>query len=86
MSNSVRGLGHSTLAMIVSLLGSCVFRIIWLKTIYYLNPTLDMVYVVYPVSWALTAAIFFILYFPLLKKTKKTLAMQGQQPEAVSDR
>lgn len=86
MSNSVRGLGHSTLAMIVSLLGSCVFRIIWLKTIYYLNPTLDMVYVVYPVSWALTAVIFFILYFPLLKKTKKTLATQGQQPEAVSDR
>lgn len=73
MSNTMRGLGKSTTAMIVSLSGSCAFRILWLNTFYLLSPTRPMLYIVYPISWVLTFGIFLALYFPTIKKTKKLL-------------
>ena len=71
LSNFMRGLGKSTTAMIVSLSGSCLFRIIWLKTVYLLNPTIEMVYIVYPISWVLTIGVYMIMYFPTLNHAKK---------------
>ena len=50
----MRGLGHSVVPMIVSLLGACGFRILWIYTIFAANPTADVLYFSYPVSWALT--------------------------------
>ena len=65
----LRGLGYSTIAAIVSLLGACVFRIIWIYTAFAANPTLDMLYMSYPISWALTiVAQFSILYFAYKKQ------------------
>lgn len=74
LSNFMRGLGKSTTAMIVSLSGSCLFRIIWLKTVYLLNPTIEMVYIVYPISWILTIGVYMIMYFPTLNHAKKAVA------------
>lgn len=74
LSNFMRGLGKSTTAMIVSLSGSCLFRIIWLKTVYLLNPTIEMVYVVYPISWVLTIGVYMIMYFPTLNRAKREIA------------
>lgn len=71
LSNFMRGLGKSTTAMIVSLSGSCLFRIIWLKTVYLLNPTIEMVYIVYPISWVLTIGVYMIMYFPTLNRAKR---------------
>ena len=58
-SGVLRGLGKSTLSTVISLLGSCVFRIIWIYFIFPLNPTLWMVYLSYPISWSLTALAHF---------------------------
>lgn len=74
LSNFMRGLGKSTTAMIVSLSGSCLFRIIWLKTVYLLNPTIEMVYIVYPISWVLTIGVYMIMYFPTLNHAKREVA------------
>ena len=74
LSNFMRGLGKSTTAMIVSLSGSCLFRIIWLKTVYLLNPTIEMVYIVYPISWVLTIGVYMIMYFPTLNRAKREIA------------
>lgn len=73
LSNCMRGLGKSATAMIVSLSGSCLFRIVWLKTIYLLNPTIEMVYIVYPISWILTIGVYMIMYFPTLKKIERNI-------------
>ena len=43
----------------MSLLGSCAFRLLWIYLIFPLCPTLWMVYLSYPISWALTALIHF---------------------------
>ncbi len=84
LSNFMRGLGKSTTAMIVSLSGSCLFRIIWLKTVYLLNPTIEMVYIVYPISWVLTIGVYMIMYFPTLNRAKREVAKAeagNEEPE-----
>lgn len=58
-SGVLRGLGKSTLSTVISLLGSCVFRVIWIYLIFPLWPTLLMVYLSYPISWGLTALTHF---------------------------
>ncbi len=58
-SGVLRGLGKSTLSTVISLIGSCVFRLFWIYVIFPLVPQLWMVYLSYPISWALTAATHF---------------------------
>ena len=66
MTGVLRGIGYSLLPMIVSLLGACVFRIIWVATVFAADPTLSCLMLSYPVSWTLTfsvnAAIFALLW------------------------
>ena len=58
-SGVLRGLGKSTLSTVISLIGSCVLRLVWIYLIFPLNPTLWMVYLSYPITWGLTAATHF---------------------------
>ena len=79
--NAMRGLGKSTLAMIVSLSGSCLFRVIWIYTVFIKWHTLEILYIVYPVSWLLTSLIYVAIYYPyanILEKNKKpVIAEEG---------
>lgn len=50
----VRGMGHSVTPMIVSLLGICVLRVIWIYTVFAVNRTQLVLYLCYPVSWIVT--------------------------------
>ncbi len=62
----LRGMGRAIQPMIVSLLGSCAFRILWVKTMCEWFPGQIMVlYISYPISWILTGAVhyFFCFYF-----------------------
>lgn len=72
LSNSLRGIGKSTLAMVISLSGSCFFRILWIKTVCLKWTTLNAIYVVYPVSWALTSLILAVVLCICFVKLKKT--------------
>lgn len=76
MSNTMRGLGKSTSAMIVCLSGSCLFRILWVNTVCRFVNTLEALYWVYPVSWVLTFGIFMVMYFPTMRKIQRKLANQ----------
>ena len=57
LASSLRGLGYSVLPMVVSLVGVCVLRLVWIATIFQLNRTPFMLYISYPISWALTALV-----------------------------
>lgn len=56
MVGMLRGLGYSIIPMVVSLIGACALRIIFLMTVFKLEPfhKIEMVYLTYPVSWILT--------------------------------
>ena len=67
-SYSMRALGKSVTAMIISLIGACGFRILWVKTIFLLNPTRAMLYFAWPISWGLTVCMYCFFFFPQIKK------------------
>ncbi len=77
MSYTMRGLGKSTLAMIVCLSGSCLFRILWVNTVckWVTEPPASYyaLYWVYPASWVLTFLIFLPIYFPTMRKTERKI-------------
>lgn len=51
-----RGMGKSLTPMIISLLGSCALRILWIYTICPIAPdNITLLYVSYPVSWIITS-------------------------------
>lgn len=74
---SLRGMGKSILPAMVSLAGVCLLRIVWLCTVFKLVPTLDCLYASYPISWTITAAIHFMCYALMYRKTKKRLEEEG---------
>lgn len=53
----LRGMGYSIFPMIVSLLGACGLRIIWLATVFRLERfhQIETIYIIYPISWIITA-------------------------------
>ncbi len=51
-----RGLGRSFVPTVIVILGSCVFRVIWVYTIFAHFHTIPSLYLLYPFSWVLTAA------------------------------
>lgn len=70
----LRGIGYSFLPMVVSLLGACGFRILWIFTVFKGHHDLHTLYISYPISWAITASVhmicFLILYRRIVKKSR----------------
>ncbi|MFI3171246.1 MAG: MATE family efflux transporter [Eubacteriales bacterium] len=64
----VRGIGHSLVPMFISLLGVCVFRVVWVFFVFSKWPTLDMLYISYPVTWILCIVSLFVYYLVIAKK------------------
>ena len=75
---SIRGLGYSVIPMIVSLLGACGLRILWIFTVFKLMPTLTTLYISYPISWGITLMVHFlcfkILYNKVLNEQQLSIA------------
>ena len=67
-SGIVRGLNRSIMSTVVSLMGSCVLRIVWIATVARAYPTLNMVYISYPISWGITGLCHFIVAMVVKKK------------------
>ncbi len=72
MVGSLRGMGYGIMPMLVSLTGACLFRVVWIMTVFRAHHSLEILYVSYPISWALTFAVhllcFFIVYRRVLRQ------------------
>ena len=71
---AIRGIGYSFTPMIIVLVGTCVFRLIWIYCIFPLDPVVTSVYLSYPISWVITALAGGLTFALLYKKRKKQLA------------
>ena len=65
MVGSIRGMGYSIMPMIVSLLGACGLRVVWIFTVFTFYRTPQVLYISYPVTWTVWALIS-SEYFELL--------------------
>ena len=70
MVGSLRGMGYSTMPAIVSLLGACVLRIIWLLTVFQIPRfhCIETIYYSYPISWTITFSVHVICYLIVKRK------------------
>lgn len=78
--SACRGMGKTLAPTVFVILGSCVFRVIWLYTVFAYFQTLTSLYLLYVFSWTLTA-VAETLYFVRCYKTQT--AKFADVPEAV---
>ena len=87
---SLRGVGYNIMPMLVTLIGACASRLIWLSTVFQIPAyhRIETVYIVYPLSWTLTFLTHLICYFFVSRKVDRDLraheAELAAQAEAVS--
>jgi len=70
MVGAMRGIGYSILPMIVSLVGACGLRIVWIYTVFVKFRTLDILFISYPVTWTITFLSHLVCYYIVTRKYK----------------
>ena len=73
-SAALRGMGKSLEPSIITILGTVVFRMIWMATVFKWIPTYEMLMNVYISSWVFTGGIIFIIYILHMRKLEKEFA------------
>ena len=64
MVGMLRGLGYSFMPMVVSLIGACGLRLVWIATVFRVPSfhTVSTVYLSYPITWIITFLVHVICY------------------------
>ncbi|MGN0154090.1 MAG: MATE family efflux transporter [Lachnospiraceae bacterium] len=73
MVGVLRGLGYSVMPMIVSLIGACGLRLVWIFTIFQIPEfhTMKMLYLSYPITWIITFSVHVICFCVVRKRFPK---------------
>lgn len=80
-SGLLRGLGRSFVSTGVSLVGACLFRVVWIMTVFRAYGTLVSIYISYPISWLLTALAHFIFFTVFLTRMIRKQAKEIPPPD-----
>lgn len=70
---SIRGMGYSIMPMIVSLLGACGLRVVWIFTIFAHYRTPGILYNSYPVTWTVTLLVHLVCFLIGVKEKTRLL-------------
>ena len=73
-TGSLRGMGASLTPMLISLVGACVTRVIWIYTVFAATPTLQVLYSCYPVSWIFTIFMQIVAFFVIRRNLQRRLS------------
>lgn len=78
MGNAVRGIGHSVLPMLITLVGACGLRLLWIATIFQLERfhSCSVIFLSYPVSWALTFVAHLVCFVVVFRRIEKNRIFQ----------
>lgn len=80
---SIRGMGFAVTPTIVSMLGACGLRILWICTIFRVpeNHTVLMLFLSYPLSWIITFLTHLVCYIFMRRRFPKTDAEESEEKE-----
>ena len=67
-TGGLRGMGRSISPLVVTLLGACVYRIVWIGTVFPRYRTLGSLLVTYPAAWSFIAAVNGTMFFIIVKR------------------
>ena len=73
LPGAIRGFGSSLPPSIISLLGACGIRIVWVFTIFRMFPTMTVLYLVHPITWVITNIALIINFVIVYKIAKKRI-------------
>ncbi len=73
MVGVLRGLGYSIMPMIVSLIGACALRLVWIATVFQIDKyhSIETIYISYPISWTITFVAHLICFMIIRKRLEK---------------
>lgn len=70
LPGAIRGLGSSLPPSLITIFGTCGIRIIWVYTVFKKYPSLNVLYLVHPITWVLTITALAITLRIVYKKAK----------------
>ena len=70
-----RGLGRSIMPTVMVVMGSVVFRIVWIYTVFAHFKTIPSLYLLYVFSWSITAVAEIIYFAVIYKKLMKSVTV-----------
>jgi Na+-driven multidrug efflux pump len=73
-SGVLRGMGKAIVSTAISLVGACLLRVVWLWTVFPIRPTLEIIFISYPITWMITTVSAFIMIQILISKLLKKQA------------
>ena len=73
-TGALRGLGASTVPMVISLLGACGLRILWIATVFPHWRTPEGLFLCYPISWVVTLAAQMIAFAVVFRRQTKEIS------------
>lgn len=74
LTGAMRGLGSSVTPAIISAVGTCGIRLLWVYTVFKKWSTFKVLMLVYPVSWSVSAVAMIIAYVIIWKSVSKKLS------------
>ncbi len=64
----LRGMGYSMIPMVVSMVGACGLRLLWIATVFQVYHTPAVLYLSYPISWSITILCHAVFLFFIRRK------------------
>lgn len=68
---ALQGLGKSTASMFINVFCTCFIRIVWILTIFAAAPSLNSLYISYPVSWGLAIIVETVVFSRIVKRKEQ---------------
>ena len=75
-TGAIRGMGASLVPMVISLLGACGFRILWIALVFPFWRTPEGLFLCYPISWAVTLAGQMAAFLAVYRRHSHALSVQ----------
>lgn len=73
--SAMRGMGHSMLPALITVIGTCVLRIAWIFTVFAQIPKYEMLLRIYPITWVVTGIAMVIAYYIIRNKEEEQIAL-----------
>lgn len=72
---ALRGMGHSAVPMILSVIGTVGTRIVWIFLVFPAHRSLDILFISYPASWTITIILQVICFLSVRKKLHRKMGV-----------
>ena len=79
MSGALRGMGESFINMVMSIIGVCGIRLVWILTVFRSIGTFELLFMCYPLSWIGTLLLHAVMFVFVYKKQKNRLVPSKQK-------